>query len=620
MGIYAIAIDPSAPATLYAGTWGGGVFKTTNGGTSWTAVNSGFTDPYVLALAIDPSTPATLYAGTYFGVYVFKSTDGGTNWTAVNSGPTNAVQALAIDPSTPATLYAGTWADGVFKSTNGGTNWAAVNSGLTDTYVFALAIDPSAPATLYAGGARVFKSTNGGTSWTAVNSGLTDLSVYALAIDPSSPATLYAGTGGGSVFKSTNGGTRWSGVKSAGPTSSRVQALAIDPSTPATLYVGTEYGGVFKSTNGGTTWQPTGASYGNGTPPATAISMVSGNNQTGAAGQPLRYPLVVVVTNASGVPVAGVTVNFGSTAGGGTLWGTQSTTDSQGVAYTTLTLGPTPGTNTVTATASGLTAVTFTASATALAANAYMVGDTFPFGADPHANLLREEAGEFGDNQLTILDLIYALRAVTSVPGYRPRACSDRFDAMDSFPKDTYAARGGDGILNTVDLIYTLRRVTNVDTSRPQRTSSGLACPAQAPGQQAAPLAHRPSSAFTASVEVGNAIPADGSLARVPVFLRAGGEASFAGLSMAFGMVGGVRLRFLPAEGVPAPSLVDDELPGVLALAWLEGLQMPASRAVLLGYLEIPGAQATLSPQLYGVSANTSDGGEIQVTPGRTSR
>ena len=82
---------------------------------------------------------------------MFKSTNGGGNWSAVNTGLTIAyVRALAIDPVTPATLYAGT-DGGVFKSTNGGGNWDAVNTGLTNTYVHALAIDPATPATLYAG-------------------------------------------------------------------------------------------------------------------------------------------------------------------------------------------------------------------------------------------------------------------------------------------------------------------------------------------------------------------------------------------------------------------------------------------------------------------------------------
>jgi hypothetical protein len=93
---------------LYAGTDGGGVFKSTDGASSWTAMNSGLTGTSVRALAINPSTPMTLYAGT-FGGGVSKSTDGASNWTAMNSGHlTNSfVQTLSIDPSAPMTLYAG---------------------------------------------------------------------------------------------------------------------------------------------------------------------------------------------------------------------------------------------------------------------------------------------------------------------------------------------------------------------------------------------------------------------------------------------------------------------------------------------------------------------------------
>ena len=81
---------------------------------SGSAVNTGLTATNVLALAIDPATPATLYAGTYGGG-VFKSTNGGGNWSAFNTGLTaTGVRALAIDPVTPATLYAGTSGGGVF--------------------------------------------------------------------------------------------------------------------------------------------------------------------------------------------------------------------------------------------------------------------------------------------------------------------------------------------------------------------------------------------------------------------------------------------------------------------------------------------------------------------------
>jgi photosystem II stability/assembly factor-like uncharacterized protein len=87
--IYALAIDPVTPTTLYAGTENGGVFKSTNGGGNWSPVNTGLTDTIVRALAIDPVTPTTLYAGTYRGS-VFKSTNGGGNWSPVNTGLTTS--------------------------------------------------------------------------------------------------------------------------------------------------------------------------------------------------------------------------------------------------------------------------------------------------------------------------------------------------------------------------------------------------------------------------------------------------------------------------------------------------------------------------------------------------
>jgi photosystem II stability/assembly factor-like uncharacterized protein len=152
------------------------------------------------AFAIDQTIPTTLYAG---GEGVFKSTDGGQTWAAINTGLPNSsqVNALVIDPIHPSTLYAGTNNYGVFKSTDGGQHWTAINTGLFNTYVSALALDPTTPTTLYAGGEGVFKSTDGGQHWTAMNTGLSNKrEVNALAFDPTTPTTLYAGTLGGGVI------------------------------------------------------------------------------------------------------------------------------------------------------------------------------------------------------------------------------------------------------------------------------------------------------------------------------------------------------------------------------------------------------------------------------------
>ena len=83
-----------------------------------------------LTLAIDPSNPATLYAGTCAGLY--KSTNGGGSWSQVNNGLPILSNPVVIDPSNPDTLYAGTSA-GLYKSTNGGGSWSPVNNGLSNT-------------------------------------------------------------------------------------------------------------------------------------------------------------------------------------------------------------------------------------------------------------------------------------------------------------------------------------------------------------------------------------------------------------------------------------------------------------------------------------------------------
>ena len=94
-------------------------------------------------------------------------------------------------------------------------------------------------------------------------------------------------------------------------------------------------------------------------------------------------------------------------------------------------------------------------------ADTYLVGDVYPYTSDVAPN--------FGDGVLDIRDLIQELFAVNSIPGYRPAACSARFDAMDLYPADTASTRGGDGVLDIRDLIQELFRVNNLDMSRPVR-------------------------------------------------------------------------------------------------------------------------------------------------------
>ena len=263
--VLSLAVDPANSQTLYAGTQGGGVFKTTNGGTSWTAVNSGITitpgpsDTRIHFLAIDPNNSQTIYAGAHdnsvsgpSGGVLYKTTNGGQTWTAATTGMTaTEVMSLAIDPSNSQTVYA-VAGPGLVKSTNGGASWTEFSNGITSGTV-SLAIDPTNTQTLYVGtNGGVFKTTTGGATWTAANNGITGTWVNFFAIDPTNSQTVYAGMSNG-IFKSINGGTSWTSTTS-GVAGTNIQSLTFDPLNSQTVYVGVVGRGTFKSANGGESW------------------------------------------------------------------------------------------------------------------------------------------------------------------------------------------------------------------------------------------------------------------------------------------------------------------------------------------------------------------------------
>ena len=239
-GVHSLAVSDT---NLFAGTVGGIIYRSTNNGTSWTAVFNGI---YVDALAISDTN---IFAGTDGGVY--RSTNNGTTWTV--AGLTNNVypQALAISNTN---LFAGTYQSGVFRSTNNGANWTAVNTGLTGSALNITALFVS-DTNLFAGtwGGRAFRSTNNGTTWTSARNGLTSDNVHAFTVYPNSTGgtNLFAGTYfGNGVYLSTDNGTSWTAVNN-GLTNSNVRALAVSDTN---LFAGTDGGGFFHSTNNGTSW------------------------------------------------------------------------------------------------------------------------------------------------------------------------------------------------------------------------------------------------------------------------------------------------------------------------------------------------------------------------------
>ncbi len=224
--IVALVIDPFTPGTLYAET-DLGVFKSTDQASTWNALNTGLlsdSETLVYQIVIDPVTSTTLYAGYIDHTElinglpkngVLRSTDGGATWGAADTGlPFSAFPLLAIDPGMHDTLYVGTnvvtfgvdpgefeTKVGVFKSTDAGATWSSgYGIGLpADSRLNALVVDPHMSTTLYAalypGG--VFQSEDGGTNWRPLNTGQKFTGATNLTIDPLGPTTIYASTGGG---------------------------------------------------------------------------------------------------------------------------------------------------------------------------------------------------------------------------------------------------------------------------------------------------------------------------------------------------------------------------------------------------------------------------------------
>src|SRR3989475_6826596 len=281
--VSALAVDPTNTNTVYAGTVGGGVWKSTDGGGNWSPLTDGQPSLAIGSLAIDPSHPNIVYAGTGAaydggvqpGAGVLKSIDAGANWAVVRnaSGTFNglSVHQLVIDPITTTTLYAST-DGGLFKSIDAGTNWTISFGyiGIAD-----MALDPTTPATVYVAavdsGAHsgIFKSINGGANFAALASGLPpggSATRVSLAISHSNPNRLYAAMSGRpgvnactlGVWRTDNGGTSWSQLAAPHPFEVAPynycqgwydNYTAVDPTNPDVAYIGGQ--DLWKITGGG---------------------------------------------------------------------------------------------------------------------------------------------------------------------------------------------------------------------------------------------------------------------------------------------------------------------------------------------------------------------------------
>ena len=247
--VLALAVDPASHGSLFAATDTGGVYRSGDGGGAWSAANSGLATRWIGAVAFDPKTPGLVYAGTEAG-RLFRSTDGGREWSELKTPfPQVSVSTITIDPVDSNLIYVGTNSEGVFRTSDGGLTWVRPTDRLKRGTIWNITVSPGSPSVVYAGTHDgLFKSSDRGLTWTGVSKGMKSYNVLAVALDPAHPETIYAATAIG-VHKSNDGGATWSLLQS----DIYVSALAIDPRNPNLLYAGTHLG-VMKSVDGGSKW------------------------------------------------------------------------------------------------------------------------------------------------------------------------------------------------------------------------------------------------------------------------------------------------------------------------------------------------------------------------------
>ena len=286
-----LAVVESDPRVIYAGAAAGGIFKTVNGGATWKAIFEDQPNPSIGDLALAPSNPSILYVGTgepnnrqssSWGDGVYKTMDGGVTWTHLGLKETHHIGRIVVHPTDPNIVYVAAQGDlwgpnkerGVYKSTDGGVTWAQTLFVNEDTGANDIAIDPQSPNILYATmyqhrrtvfgfngggpGSGIYRSTDGGSHWTKLTEGLPpkgDLGRCAVDVYRKNPNIVYAEVQHetlGGVYRSEDKGLTWTRMSDTNPRPSYFSQLRIDPNNDLKIWLGGV--NIYYSEDGGKTF------------------------------------------------------------------------------------------------------------------------------------------------------------------------------------------------------------------------------------------------------------------------------------------------------------------------------------------------------------------------------
>ncbi len=286
------AVVESNPNIVYAGAASGGVWKTTNAGVTWEPLFDNEAVSTIGDITLAPSDPSIVWVGSgeannrqssSWGNGVYKSTDGGKTWTNVGLKDSQHIGRIVIHPQSPDVVYVAAlghlWGAnkerGVYKTTDGGRTWTQSLFINEDTGVVDVAMDPQSPDTLYAaayqrrrtafgfnGGGTdggIYKTTNGGATWKKLSKGLPhesggDVGRIGIGIYRKNPNIVYAVVqhSKGGIFRSEDKGETWTKMSDTNPRPSYYSQIVVDPNNDLRIWVlGAQ---MFTSEDGGKTF------------------------------------------------------------------------------------------------------------------------------------------------------------------------------------------------------------------------------------------------------------------------------------------------------------------------------------------------------------------------------
>lgn len=276
--VNSVGFHPTNSDIIYVGSAGGGIWKTTNGGDTWTPISDFIGSIGVSAIIVDPLSPETVYIGTgdgdasdNYSIGVLKSTNGGSTWSTTGldwaTSSTNLIRAMVMHPDDVNTLLLAS-NDGIYRTTNGGTSWTKEQSG--NFYDIELKLEANSNTFYACTKTQIYRSTDSGNTWSSTYT-LSGTNRIALATSADEPTYVYAlaskssGSGFKGVYRSTDSGQSFTerstspnllGWQSNGSDSNGQGwydlVIAADPNDASSIHVaGVNH---WRSTDGGANW------------------------------------------------------------------------------------------------------------------------------------------------------------------------------------------------------------------------------------------------------------------------------------------------------------------------------------------------------------------------------